>query len=275
MNGGIEPQTPSKSGLRYWVGAVLIAGVGTVAAHFVGLWLEYYVFNPGDQAAQAERTDRILALTPWSVVVFVVILLTASVCRAEGRDGWARFWDALKRCGCTVRGLRPRSPYTSHRSRTAEAETQRTAERAKYDEGFTARSAEVEAERKDARRYPPSFRVEKRENPWHKNEFTLYNQGWKVGNVWLTAPEDEFTFDGDPPVWSGDFGDDDRGGSIGKCFYGDVTEKGLANGVTFKVAWSWRNLDRDDELLWVDPSHLVLPPDPEQMQLGANQGNIA
>lgn len=80
-----------------------------------------------------------------------------------------------------------------------------------------------------------------------------------VGNVWLTAREDEFNFDGDPPVWSGEFGDDSHGGSVGKYFYGLPTGKGLAHGVNFTVGWSWRNLDRDSKPLRVAADRLVPP----------------
>lgn len=252
----VQPQTPRKAALPFLVKAGLwVAGVA--AAALIGLWLEYYVFNPpGDPAAQAARDERILALLRGCGVLAVAIFLLISVVSEEGRATWGRGRDALERFVRIILGLRPRFPYTSEKSRTAEAEARRTAECAKYAEGFAARSAEVTAEREDARKKPPSFSV-KRTDGWHQNEFRLSNRGWMVGNVWLTAPEDEFVFDGDPPVWSGNFGSDSPGTGSGMCFYGLPTEKGFADGVNFKVEWSWRNFDRDEREVHADPKDLI------------------
>ena len=259
MNDETHPETSRRAdALPVLVRAGLWA-VGAAGAALIGLLLEYYVFNPPvDPAAQVARDERVVALMGWCVPLAVVVFLVISTVSKEGRAAWGRGGNAVKRFVRFIRGFRPRSPYTSEKSRTAEDEARRRAERAKYDEGFAARSAEVKAEREDARRKPPSFSV-KRTDGWHQNEFKITNMGWMVGNVWLTAPEDEFTFDGDPPVWSGDFGDDSPSTGSGWCFYGLPTEKGYANGVNFQVGWSWRNMDRDSRVVHAPPKDLVRP----------------
>lgn len=256
MNAAIPPPPPPRKSFWSYVSAGLVALLGLlglVLTPFVALLLEYLVFNPGSQESQEALWSRLLSFFPLSLAVAGPILLLSFLVRDQSRAVIIRFarWS---------KGLKFRSPFTTDRQRTHELEARQDSESKQLDLGYEKRSDEVTAEREDARRKPPSFSVE-RVDQWHVGEFRLYNRGWKVGNVWLTAPEDEFTFDGDPPVWPGDFGDDSPGGSIGKGFYGLPTEKGLAHGVNFTVAWSWRNLDRDEKLLPVEPSRLLPPPD--------------
>lgn len=220
---------------------------------FVALMLEYFVFNPGSQESQEALWGRLQPFFPLGWAVAGTILLLSLLSREQSRTVIVPF-------GRWVTGLKFRLPLTTEKQRTDNLEARRDSESRKFDLGYEKRSAEVTAERDDARLKPPSFSVERRDD-WHVGEFRLYNRGWMVGNVWLTAPEDEFTFEGDPPVWAGDFGDDLPGGSVGKAFYGLPTEKGLANGVNFTVGWSWRNLDRDSKSLRTEPSRLVPPRD--------------
>lgn len=213
------------------------------------LMLEYFVFDPATRDSKESLWDRLVPLFPWILGVGFMILLLNLVVRKSARA-------VMARVGRWFKGLRLRSFVTTEKHRSNELAVLLDLENQSFDQGYEKRSAEVTAEREDARLKPPSFSVERRDDK-NVGEFWLYNRGWKVGNVWLTAPEDEFIFDGDPPVWQGDFGDDLSGGSDGKVFYGLPTEKGLADGVNFTVEWSWRNLDRDSKPLRAEPSRLV------------------
>ena len=225
---------------------------GLVVTPFVSLVLEYFFFLPGTVASQEAIWGRIrAAIFPWGLIVAGVILLVSVLARKESRDQLLRFLRRVKR-------LEFRWPFTTEKQRADELVARQKLDAEKFDVGYAKRHAEVAAEREAAERYPPSFSIVRRDDH-HVGEFMLYNKGWMVGNVWLTAPEDEFNFDGDPPVWSGEFGDDSHGGSVGKYFYGLPTEKGLAHGVNFTVGWSWRNLDRDSKPLRVAADRLVPP----------------
>lgn len=224
---------------------VLVLGVVTAIA---GLFIEYFVFNPGDGPSQQERNARLLGLSPWAVVLILTIVLVTSAVRKDGKEWWHRRWSCLT-------GLRPRAPYTTVNKRMAAARTaaedRRDFKRRMYEEGFAARSAEVAAERA-ATRLEPTWRVARIEEV-EQGEFILYNSGWMVGNVLVDAPRDQFIFDGDPPMFKGDFGSDAPGGSIGKRFYGHPTQKGSAEGVSFSISWTDKNLDKHTRTVRFEP----------------------
>lgn len=234
----------------FYVAETVALGLAIAAG---GLFLEYFVFNPGDVSSQQERHARLWGLSPWAGGIVVVIVLITSAIREDGKAWWRRRWHGLI-------GLRPRLPYTTAKQRLAGARriaTDRSdLKRQKYEEGFAARSAEVAAERAEVK---PPFWSFRRIDEAERGEFILYNKGWMVGNVFLDAPEDEFIFDGDPPVFKGEFGSDQDGVSSGKRFYGRPTQKGAAEGVTFTVEWSDRNLDRHKRSVHVEPNDLGSP----------------
>lgn len=206
------------------------------------LFLEYYVFNPGDEPSQLARGERLRALVPWGVGIVLATVLITSVVRRDGRTWWLGI-------GRWLRGLRPQLPLSTANQRTAHAQRL-------YDEGFDARSAEVDREKAEADKRPPSWRIERRDEHY-PDEFRLYNSGWMVGNVHINAPESYFTFDGGAPVYPGDFGDNSAGGVIGKAFYGTPSDEALAEGMTFIVSWTDLKGYRQKQAVFVDPSNLT------------------
>ena len=126
--------------------------------------------------------------------------------------------------------------------------TTRKQKQALVDSGYEKRSSEVENERATARK--PDFRIREKS----RGLYVLYNEGWWVKDVRLSAPGDEFEFD-TVPSWSKEqFGDDATGSHPGKTFDGKPTAKGRASGVTFRVDWLDRNGDPDHiEILFTPP----------------------
>ncbi|MFJ4210722.1 hypothetical protein ACIPY2_19880 [Paenarthrobacter sp. NPDC089675] len=231
-------RTKKNYGPWFYIGETVALGV------IIGLallFLEYYVFNPGDEPSQLARGERLRALVPWGVGIVLAIVLITSVARRDGRTWWLGV-------GRWLRGLRPQLPLTTANQRTAHAQRL-------YEEGFDARSAEVDRERAEADKRPPSWRIERRSEN-HPDEFILYNSGWMVGNVHINAPENYFTFDGGAPVFPGDFGDNSAGGAIGKRFYGTPSDEAVAEGMTFTVSWTDVKGYRHEQAVFVDPSNL-------------------
>lgn len=184
----------------------------------------------------------------WLMSLLIAVVLLGSIFLSSGRKWW-------RSCHYWFTGLRPRIPFTTAKQRLATtrmlAENNRDLKRQKYDEGFAVRSAEVAEERRIAPK--PSWRIEQRAY----RDFLLYNSGWMVGNVLLDAPKEDFVFEGDPPVFKGNFGDNSHGGSIGKLFFGQPTEKGLAEGINFTVRWRDTNLDEHETTLQVHSKNLM------------------
>lgn len=207
--------------------------MSTLVSLLVGLLLmvvEYRVVEPGKDLSTADfftkLGDLFLRALPWIVGTFLLAVLAASFIRPAGRARWGRRWR-------WVWGLSFRSPVTTEKQwRTrAREEAKRTLDlkRQKFDEGYSKRSAEVEAQRKAAR--IPFWEIRQRD--WY---FYLYNHGHTVRDVRLTAPAEYFVKNQGSGWWP-------EHDQTGKQFHGHLTNKGRSEGFRFKVRWLDQNGD--------------------------------
>lgn len=124
-------------------------------------------------------------------------------------------------------------------------------------QGYDKRDAEVKAER--ARSPRPSWRIST-DTPFGDDVYFLNNSGWRVSDVRLDADPEFFTFDGEA-FFPGAFGDNNSGGSTGRQFRGEPTNRGRREGVTFTVTWIDQNGDEQPKTAGGDlPGTVFMPP---------------
>ncbi len=161
----------------------------------------------------------------------VLGLLAASIASARWR---ARTWISL---GRWLRGL----DVLTNKRREAIRQ-----------EGYEARSAEIEQERAIVRQ--PAWRFEARDALGERDLFWLHNHGYGATDVHVSCDPEFFTTDGD--VFFRDFGNSGGGGSTGKWFKGYPTKRGLKEGVIFTVRWRDTNGDAHQKEVFLPPIEL-------------------
>lgn len=233
-----------------WVYVFIAPAVITVG----GVLFEYVVAKPVENqppmAILVRFGSLLVRAAPWVIGVILLMWLIKSVVQKSGRAWWARRWEGLA-------GLRFRDPFTTAKRRRAlarrEAEQRRDLNRLKFEEGYSKRSAEVDAERASVRK--PDWSIEPKEQNGQIHYY-LYNYGYRVSKVRLTAPDADFDFEGFPPRFTDPFTGAIGGGYSGKFFEGHPTDKGLCDGVEFTVHWVDELGDPQEDVKRVEPKDL-------------------